>query len=113
MTLSALYAGSYFIDTLFFDMRIVFNARFALQRQIAWLLFFSFFSLCFIGWLVYFNMKSIENTTYWINHTYAVITQIDKMKARVAGWDSASVPPANAHFYEALDKDMDRLGKLT
>src|SRR3984957_15164197 len=37
-------------------MRIVLNAKIALQRKIAWLLFFSFFSLCFGGWLIYFNM---------------------------------------------------------
>jgi PAS domain S-box-containing protein len=44
-------------------MRIFFNARFALQRKIALLLFFSFFSLCFIGWLIYFNKKDVANTT--------------------------------------------------
>ena len=37
-------------------MRIALNAKIALQRKIAWLLFFSFFSLCFGGWLIYFNM---------------------------------------------------------
>ena len=37
-------------------MRIVLNAKIALQRKIAWLLFFSFFSLCFGGLVIYFNM---------------------------------------------------------
>src|ERR1700748_185719 len=44
-------------------MSTLFNARFALQRKIAWLLFFSFLSLCFIGWLIYFNKKDIATTT--------------------------------------------------
>jgi PAS domain S-box-containing protein len=37
-------------------MRFVPNAKIALQRKIAWLLFFSFFSLCLVGWVIYFNM---------------------------------------------------------
>lgn len=94
-------------------MRIVFNARFALQRKIAWLLVFSFVSLSFIGWLIYFNKKDVENTTYWINHTYAVITQIDKIKTRISAWDSVSGRPPNRSFYTALRKDLDRLQKLT
>ncbi|HXO74410.1 MAG TPA: histidine kinase dimerization/phospho-acceptor domain-containing protein, partial [Puia sp.] len=94
-------------------MRIVFNARFALQRKIAWLLVFSFFSLSFIGWLVYFNKRDVENTTYWLNHTYAVISQIDKIKTRVSAWDSVSGRPPNRSFYIALGKDLDRLQKLT
>jgi PAS domain S-box-containing protein len=94
-------------------MRIVFNARFALQRKIAWLLIFSFFSLSFIGWLIYFNKKNVENTTYWINHTYAVITQIDKIKTRISAWDSVSGRPPNGSFYKSLEKDLGRLQKLT
>jgi PAS domain S-box-containing protein len=94
-------------------MRIVFNARFALQRKIAWLLVFSFVSLSFIGWLIYFNKKDVENTTFWINHTYAVITQIDKIKTRISAWDSVSGRPPNRSFYAALKKDLDRLQKLT
>src|ERR1700761_3800214 len=37
-------------------MRFVSNARIAFQRKIAWLLFFSFFSLCLVGWVTYFNI---------------------------------------------------------
>src|SRR5580704_3097859 len=37
-------------------MRFFPNAKVALQRKIAWLLFFSFFSLCLVGWVIYFNM---------------------------------------------------------
>lgn len=37
-------------------MRFFSNAKVALQRKIAWLLFFSFFSLCLVGWVIYFNM---------------------------------------------------------
>ncbi|HEV2352749.1 MAG TPA: PAS domain-containing protein, partial [Puia sp.] len=38
-------------------MRLAPNAKIALQRKIAWLLFFSFFSLCLVGWVIYFNIS--------------------------------------------------------
>jgi PAS domain S-box-containing protein len=38
-------------------MRFVQNAKIAFQRKIAWLLFFSFFSLCLVGWVIYFNLS--------------------------------------------------------
>jgi PAS domain S-box-containing protein len=38
-------------------MRFVQNAKIAFQRKIAWLLFFSFFSLCLVGWVIYFNIS--------------------------------------------------------
>jgi PAS domain S-box-containing protein len=94
-------------------MRIAFNARIALQRKIAWLLLFSFFSLCFIGWLIYFNKKNTETSTYWINHTYGVIQHIDKINTRIATWESLSRPPQNAAFHEALKKDLERIRKFT
>jgi len=50
-------------------MRFVSNAKIALQRKIAWLLLSSFFSLCFIGWLLYFNKKNTE----WLLITCSVL----------------------------------------
>ena len=38
-------------------MRFAPNAKIAIQRKIAWLLFFSFFSLCLVGWVIYFNLS--------------------------------------------------------
>jgi PAS domain S-box-containing protein len=38
-------------------MRFVPTAKIAFQRKIAWLLFFSFFSLCLVGWVIYFNLS--------------------------------------------------------
>ncbi len=38
-------------------MRFVPNAKIAFQRKIAWLLFFSFFSFCLVGWVIYFNLS--------------------------------------------------------
>jgi PAS domain S-box-containing protein len=38
-------------------MRFVPNAKIAFQRKIAWLLFFSFSSLCLVGWVIYFNLS--------------------------------------------------------
>jgi len=94
-------------------MRIAFNARFALQRQIAWLLVFSFCSLAFIGWLIYSNKKNVENTTFWINHTYSVITQIDKIKVRISDWDRVSGESSKPAFFTSLDKDIALLKEMT
>ncbi len=94
-------------------MRIVFNARFALQRKIAWLLLFSFCSLSFIGWLIFFNRNNVKNTSYWINHTYDVIIQIDKTITRISAWDSVSGRSPNATFYADLGQDIGELLKLT
>ena len=60
-------------------MKIVLNARIALQRKIALLLLFSLSFLCFVGWLIYFNKKNIERTTLWIDHTYTVIQEIEEI----------------------------------
>ncbi|HXD79437.1 MAG TPA: ATP-binding protein [Puia sp.] len=38
-------------------MRFAPAAKITLQRKIAWLLFFSFFSLCLVGWVIYFNIS--------------------------------------------------------
>jgi len=94
-------------------MRIVFNARFALQRQIAWLLVFSFCSLAFIGWLIYSNKKNVESTTFWINHTYSVITQIDKIKVRISDWDRVSGESPKPAFFTSLDRDIALLKQMT
>ena len=92
-------------------MKIVFNARIALQRQIALLLVFSFFFLFFVGWLVYFNKKNIERTTRWIDHTYSVIQQIEEIKIRLSGWEPMS--RQSTSFYTALDHDLAQLKHLT
>ena len=94
-------------------MRRVFSVRIALQRKIAWLLLFSFFSLCFIGWLVYYNKKTTETTTFWINHSHAVILRIDKVRSNIDAWDSLGRPPLNAAYYQSLRKESDRIDSLT
>src|SRR3984957_5583256 len=38
-------------------LRFAPSAKIAIQRKIAWLLFFSFFSLCLVGWVIYFNLS--------------------------------------------------------
>jgi PAS domain S-box-containing protein len=94
-------------------MRIAFNARFALQRQIAWLLVFSFCSLAFIGWLIHSNKKNVENTTFWINHTYSVITQIDKIKVRISDWDRVSGETPKPAYFTSLRRDIASLREMT
>ena len=92
-------------------MKIVLNAKIALQRKIALLLLFSFSFLCFVGWLIYFNKKNIERTTLWIDHTYTVIQEIEEIKIRLSGWEPLS--RQSASFYGALDQDMAHLKELT
>jgi PAS domain S-box-containing protein len=92
-------------------MKIVLNAKIALQRKIALLLLFSFSFLCFVGWLIYFNKKNIERTTLWIDHTYSVIQQIQEIKIRLSGWEPQS--RQSASFYAVLDRDMAHLKHLT
>ena len=94
-------------------MRPAFEGKIALQRKIAWLLLFSFFSLCFIGWLMYSNKKDTEATTFWINHSHAVILRIDRVRSRVDTWDSLGHPALNAAFYQSLKKELARIDTLT
>ncbi len=94
-------------------MRIVLRTRIALQRKITWLLFSSFFSVCFFGWLIYFNKKNTESTTYWINHTNSIIEHIDKLNTRISTWECLSKPPQNNGFRLALKDDVDQIKQLT
>jgi len=93
-------------------MRLVFNARIALQRKIAWLLLFSFFSLCFIGWLIYFNTKDT-------NTGIGIMTKDDagqQLTARqlvmavdsLAG-DTASIASFRAKLKEITDRENELL----
>jgi PAS domain S-box-containing protein len=94
-------------------MRIVLRTRIALQRKITWLLFSSFFSVCFIGWLIYFNKKNTESTTYWINHTNSVIEHVDKLNTRISTWECLSKPPQNDAFRLALKNEVAQIRQLT
>jgi PAS domain S-box-containing protein len=90
-------------------MRIAFPARIALQRKIAWLLLFSFFSLCFIGWLIYFNKRNLEQTANTIGHNYAVLDHIAKIRTRLTTWESLGRPPLSAAFHQDMQKNLDRI----
>jgi PAS domain S-box-containing protein len=94
-------------------MRLVFNAKIALQRKIAWLLLSSFFSLCFIGWLLYFNKKDTDSTTNWINHSHVIIQHLDNINTYVDAWDSLSRPRMSAAFYQSLKKELRYVDTLT
>lgn len=94
-------------------MRFVFNAKIALQRKIAWLLLSSFFSLCFIGWLLYFNKQNTENTNKWIYHSHDVIQHLDNIKTYLDAWDSLSRPPLNVAFDKSLKKEYFSIDTLT
>jgi PAS domain S-box-containing protein len=92
-------------------MSFILNVLSKLQRKIAWLLLFSFFSLCFVGWLIYSNKKNIENTTFWINHTYSVIQQINELNARIP--DSAYALQDEAAFYQSMESGLNNVRQLT
>jgi PAS domain S-box-containing protein len=94
-------------------MRLVFNAKIALQRKIAWLLLSSFFSLCVVGWLLYFNKKNTETTTYWIYHSHSVIQHLDNISMYVDAWDSLGRPPMSPAFHQSLAKELRRIDTLT
>ena len=94
-------------------MRLVFNVKTALQRKIAWLLLSSFFSLCFIGWLLYFNKKNTETTNRWIYHSHAVIEHLDNIRTYLDAWDSLSRPAMNAAFHATLKKEYRCIDTLT
>jgi PAS domain S-box-containing protein len=84
-----------------------------IQRKIAWLLLFSFFSLCFIGWLIYFNQKNYDSTRWWISHTHAVILSIEKVDTRLSDWEELQQPVMPASFRQALDHDLAEVKTLT
>ena len=90
-------------------MRIALNARIALQRKIAWLLLFSFFSLCFIGWLIYFNKRNLLNTADSIGHSYAVLDHIAKVRTRLSTWEALARPPLSITFQQEMKKNLDRM----
>lgn len=90
-------------------IRIALNARIALQRKIAWLLLFSFFSLCFIGWLIYFNKKNLVDTAETISHSYAVLDHTAKIRTRLSTWESLSRPTLSPAFHQEMKKDLDRM----
>jgi PAS domain S-box-containing protein len=90
-------------------MRIALNARIALQRKIAWLLLFSFFSLCFIGWLIYFNKKHLRNSAETIGHSYAVLDHTAKIRTRLNTWETLSRPPLNPGFHQEMRKNLERM----
>ena len=94
-------------------MRFVFNAKIALQRKIAWLLLSSFFSLCFIGWLLYFNKQNTETTNKRIYHSHDVIQHLDNIKTYLDAWDSLSRPPLNVAFDQSLKKEYLSIDTLT
>jgi PAS domain S-box-containing protein len=94
-------------------MRIVLSERITLQRKIAWLLLFSFFSLCCIGWLIHNNKKTTETTTWWVDHSHDVIQHIGKIVTRIDTWDALSRPPLNTAFYQDLEVDLTKIDTLT
>ncbi len=94
-------------------MRFVFNAKIALQRKIAWLLLSSFFSLCFIGLLLYFNKKNTETTTRGIYHAHAIIQHLDNIETYLGAWDSLGRPSLNASFDQSLKKELGKIDTLT
>jgi len=105
------------------NMRTIFNRLTGIQRKIAWLLLFAVASLCLVGWLIYSNRDNIKNEGYWIDHTYSVIEQIERIDSEMAegesfslqysisGADSLRTQMQESHGL--LEQHLFRLGTLT
>ncbi|HEY4209126.1 MAG TPA: ATP-binding protein [Puia sp.] len=104
-------------------MRTIFNGLNRIQRKIAWLLLFSISSLCLVGWLIYSNKASMKEEAFWINHTYSVIEQIERIDSQVAEGEAFSLRyginggdslrPGMQHFHGLLEEEIARLTELT
>ncbi|HVU56796.1 MAG TPA: ATP-binding protein [Puia sp.] len=104
-------------------MRTIFNGLSRIQRKIAWLLLFSITSLALVGWLIYSNKRDMREEAFWINHTYAVIEQIERIDSQVAEGESFSLRygisgddslrPGMQQFHGLLEEDIARLKTLT
>ena len=84
-----------------------------IQRKIAWLLLLSFFSLCFIGWLIYFNQKNADSTRWWISHTHEVILAVEKINTRLSDWGALPHSGMPAAFRIYLYRDLGEVKALT
>lgn len=104
-------------------MRTVFYGLSKIQRKIAWLLLFSITSLALVGWLIYSNKRSMREEAFWINRTYSVIEQIERIDSQVAEGESFSLRygisggdslrPGMQQFHGLLEEDITRLKELT
>ncbi|MDO6434869.1 ATP-binding protein [Flavitalea sp. BT771] len=104
-------------------MRTFFNGLSGIQRKITWLLLFSIASLCLVGWLIFSNKANMKNERYWIDHTYSVIEQIERIDSEMAegeayslqysisGADTLKARMAESHGL--LEQYLTRLEELT
>jgi len=104
-------------------MRTFFNGLSGIQRKITWLLLFSIASLCLVGWLIHSNKANVRNEGFWIDHTYSVIEQIERIDSEMAegetyslqysisGADSLKTRMSESHGL--LEQYLNRLGELT
>ena len=104
-------------------MITIFNGSPGIQRKITWLLLFSITSLCLVGWLIYSNKTNMKNEGFWIDHTYSVIEQIERIDSEMAegetyslqysisGADSLKARMSESHGL--LEQYLTRLGELT
>jgi len=104
-------------------MITIFNGSPGIQRKITWLLLFSIASLCLVGWLIYSNKANMKNEGFWIDHTYSVIEQIERIDSEMAEGETYSLQYSingadslKAHMQEShglLEQYLTRLGELT
>ncbi len=104
-------------------MSVIFNGFSNIQRKIAWLLLFSIASLCLVGWLILSNRSNMKNEGFWIDHTYSVIEQIERIDSEMAEGESYSLQYSisgadslKADMQEShglLVQHLHRLGELT
>ena len=73
----------------------------------------SFLSVCFIGWLIYFNQKNADSARWWISHTHAVILSVEKVNTRLSDWGELQQPAMPTAFRQTIERDMDDVRRLT
>ena len=58
--------------------------------RVRWLFFFSILTLICLGGVLYQQQKKLNQTRYWLDHTYAILKQVAELKSSVARAESSS-----------------------
>ena len=92
-------------------MTLLLKRALKIQPKIAWLLVFSFGSLCLAITFLYINKKNIEKTDAWVGHTTEVIVRIGEINILVLGTESPGRPDPSLHL--ELKEQIGWLRQLT
>src|ERR1700674_5538150 len=100
-----------FVNESRYLMSLFLKRAFKIQPEIAWLLIFSFASLCLAITFLYINKKNIEKSDLWVSHTTDVIGQIGEINTQVLGTESSERTDPSLDL--KLKEKIGRLRQLT